>query len=317
MNNNRVVDAWLDWSQASSRHSVATTYQYRSIYVQLLDHLGATPLSGVTVEALEQFTRRPRRSGEAPSDATIRKETAAMRSLWKWMIQRGMVAQATPDLLDTPRVDNIRPKPVEAAEWQWLWRQPLSDEERVAYGLSMFTSLRREEVCRLTAPQFVSHPSRRIQGMWRKGGRTADHPWFFWTCFFAEKRSDLLPDPHLLFAALNRLREAARVPSVPLLAGWVSRGTSHIDVGRYNKQLHSRLRIHPHQLRHAFCTNALEAGAPLEQVSRAAGHADINTTMRYVRTLEEPWGALGVTALNPDEGEGLDIEPRKVTRWGR
>ena len=41
--------------------------------------------------------------------------------------------------------------------------------------------------------------------------------------------------------------------------------------------------IHPHDLRHAFVTLSLDAGASLRDVQDAAGHADPRTTWRYDR----------------------------------
>jgi integrase/recombinase XerD len=45
-------------------------------------------------------------------------------------------------------------------------------------------------------------------------------------------------------------------------------------------------RIHPHVLRHTFVTQLLEDGVPPHRVRQLAGHASLNTTMRYVRALE-------------------------------
>jgi integrase/recombinase XerD len=41
--------------------------------------------------------------------------------------------------------------------------------------------------------------------------------------------------------------------------------------------------IHPHDLRHAFVTLALDAGVPLRDVQDSAGHASADTTRRYDR----------------------------------
>lgn len=41
--------------------------------------------------------------------------------------------------------------------------------------------------------------------------------------------------------------------------------------------------LHPHALRAAFVTAALDAGVPIEEVATAAGHTHIATTLRYDR----------------------------------
>lgn len=41
--------------------------------------------------------------------------------------------------------------------------------------------------------------------------------------------------------------------------------------------------LHPHALRGAFVTNALDAGIPIDEVGAAAGHAHLSTTWRYDR----------------------------------
>ena len=42
--------------------------------------------------------------------------------------------------------------------------------------------------------------------------------------------------------------------------------------------------IHPHSFRHTFATEALGAGAALQDVQDALGHADPRTTRRYDRS---------------------------------
>lgn len=44
--------------------------------------------------------------------------------------------------------------------------------------------------------------------------------------------------------------------------------------------------FHPHALRHSFATEICRNGAPLEVAKEMLGHANIQTTMRYVHSLE-------------------------------
>jgi integrase/recombinase XerD len=46
-------------------------------------------------------------------------------------------------------------------------------------------------------------------------------------------------------------------------------------------------KIHPHSLRHWFCTNALEKGMLLHEIANQAGHANIQVTMRYTNPTKQ------------------------------
>ncbi|MBN9733632.1 MULTISPECIES: tyrosine-type recombinase/integrase [unclassified Pseudonocardia] len=63
-------------------------------------------------------------------------------------------------------------------------------------------------------------------------------------------------------------------------------------------------RIHPHTLRHAYVTLALEAGAPIQHVQADVGHASIATTRHYDRSLRSRSGSAA------DLVTGLVTDPR-------
>lgn len=46
-------------------------------------------------------------------------------------------------------------------------------------------------------------------------------------------------------------------------------------------------KIHPHSLRHWFCTNALESGMLLHEIANQVGHANIQITMRYTNPTKQ------------------------------
>jgi site-specific recombinase XerD len=67
--------------------------------------------------------------------------------------------------------------------------------------------------------------------------------------------------------------------------------------GRYEERLHRSVvnkmfkkyseTITPHQLRHFYCSNALEKNYSIHEVANQAGHSNIHTTMRYTNPARE------------------------------
>ena len=49
--------------------------------------------------------------------------------------------------------------------------------------------------------------------------------------------------------------------------------------------------ISPHQLRHTFCKNLIDAGVSLEKVATLAGHDNLETTRRYCTPSEQDLAA--------------------------
>ncbi len=67
--------------------------------------------------------------------------------------------------------------------------------------------------------------------------------------------------------------------AVPHLRG--TRQTPFLIVQKLGRAVLGR-NIHPHQLRHSFGSTLIEHGADPRSVQALMGHADIETTMRYV-----------------------------------
>ena len=70
-------------------------------------------------------------------------------------------------------------------------------------------------------------------------------------------------------------------------------------------------RVHPHALRHAYVTLALEAGAPIQHVQVDVGHASIATTRHYDRSLRNRDASAadlvtGLVTGSADGGEDRD-----------
>jgi len=69
---------------------------------------------------------------------------------------------------------------------------------------------------------------------------------------------------------------------------FISKKRPHMDrtvVNRIINQFSDK--ITPHQLRHFFCTNAIEKGFSIHEVANQAGHSNINTTLLYTNPDKE------------------------------
>ncbi|RKQ12142.1 tyrosine-type recombinase/integrase [Ureibacillus endophyticus] len=79
-------------------------------------------------------------------------------------------------------------------------------------------------------------------------------------------------------------RGKSKFPESPYLLVSQRAGKMHRDaVRRWLELTGKRLgfHIHPHKLRHTFCTRLLKNGVELSTVSKLAGHAGINMTVKY------------------------------------
>lgn len=94
--------------------------------------------------------------------------------------------------------------------------------------------------------------------------------------------------------ALPAPRGRTRGDGTPMIATRTGGRCSRVDLGAQLRRIAERAgpeldgvadRVHPHALRHAYVTIALENGAPIQHVQADVGHASIATTQHYDRGL--------------------------------
>lgn len=311
---------YLGWQRKRNR-SAETIYAYTDVLHKMVSWLGETPLATVPTRMLEAFIERPRarrRAGDGPkfgeaAPATRRRDITIIRSFFRYLIERGYIATNPALAMVPPQVRNVAPKAIDDDTWRAVWCHPrLDDTERFVFGMAFFCGLRRRELVDLNADHFAL-ADERLVGFTRKGGSESSFPYGSAVRLIAERLPRLVPEG--ADDALDRIRlYVMSRASMPYLLAWGDalgrdddprlRGRQRLD--RYpegwtppnvlNNRLRAVLRrsglphdaFSPHALRHSFVSNLLRVGVPLHVVSRLASHADIATTMRYVKTAEDP-----------------------------
>lgn len=294
-----------------------TLYEYDRALGKLIEHLGTLHVCEATTAHLRCLVLAPtlrgkRGAGVEPAPATKKRRVMELRTFYRWLHEEGYIATNPAARLHAPEVHNENPKPFPSDLWKELWASNLDDSDRVGFGLAMFCGLRRHEVTGLTARHFVDVPRPIIANFKRKGGARRNLPYISCVRFFAERRPELIGgDPRTFLDPLERLR-AARAGK-PALLDWQDtldrrwpirqkheRPEGHIDPQTFGRHLERALVAigkprragSPHMMRHAFCTNLLDAGVPLLDVSRLAGHSSVVVTQRYLATSEDPLAKL-------------------------
>lgn len=310
--NDQQITDFTHWISSTARRSRTTTVKYAYTLSAFAEWLDSKPCTAVTTKDLERFVcERPRtktRTGEL-STTTVKREMSELRTFYKWLLRERRISSNPAEDLIVPSPAETEPYPCDDARWQELWFSGhLKDADRVALGLAMFCGLRRAEVTGLRPTQVKPDV---LVGVKRKGGDRAGIKYRSNVVFWAQRRPDLIGNAdELFFGPLDRLR-TARAGEEWLLPWRDERNVHRIqnqvlaDDGGVNPNLFNRRieklladlgmpagSVRPHALRHAFCTNLIKEGVALPVVSRLAGHSNVNITMRYVRTSEDPLGDL-------------------------
>jgi len=312
---------FLEWQRKRNR-ARETLFIYTDVLTKLLAWLGETPLATASTRTLEGFVDRPRKrrrphhaSGQLieGSPATRRRDITIIRSFYKYLTERGYLAVNPALLLVPPEVHNVAPRAIEDDTWRAVWCHPsLDSTERLVLGLGFFCGLRRQELVDL-APAHFDLDGERLVSFTRKGGDESSFPYGSAVRLLAERLPQLVPEGAEV--ALSRVLDHVETRGLkPYVLAWGDalgsdteprlHGGPRLDryptgwtpPGQVNKHLRRILKrcglpesaFSPHALRHSFVTNLLRADVPLHIVSRMASHADIATTMRYVKTAEDP-----------------------------
>jgi integrase/recombinase XerC len=224
------------------------------------------------------------------SKTSVARALAAVRSLYRWLAQEGVVEQNPAKLVSTPRLPKKLPRVPTIEEMNSMLdgKMPevasFPERDRLMFELLYGCGIRNSELVGINLDDIsLSNEAILIRG---KG-----------------KKQRLVPFGGSALAALSvylpwRLQLVATLKSLPKTPTQ-SKGTSALlinqrggrlttrSVGRIIKRIATAKGlspdVHPHTLRHAFGTHMLEEGADLRAIQELLGHERLATTQRYTQ----------------------------------
>jgi len=215
------------------------------------------------------------------SKTSVARALAAVRSLYRWLAQEGVVEQNPAKLVSTPRLPVKLPRVPTIEELNSVLdgKMPevasFPERDRLLFELLYGCGIRNSELVGINLEDIrVTNEAILIRG---KGKKERYVP------FGESVRSALaayLPWRQQLLATLKRGTPA-------LLINQRGGRLTTRSVGRIVKRIAVAKGlspdVHPHTLRHAFGTHMLEEGADLRAIQELLGHERLATTQRYTQ----------------------------------
>jgi len=215
------------------------------------------------------------------SKTSVARALAAVRSLYRWLAQEGVVEQNPAKLVATPRLPKKLPRvpTIEEVNSVLDGRMPevasFPERDRLLLELLYGCGIRNSELVGINLDDIrLSAEAILIRGKGKKeryvpfGGSAS------------AALTNYLPWRQQLLATLKRTTPA-------LLINQRGGRLTTRSVGRIVKQIAVAKGlspdVHPHTLRHAFCTHMLEEGADLRAIQELLGHERLATTQRYTQ----------------------------------
>jgi integrase/recombinase XerC len=222
------------------------------------------------------------------SKTSVARALAAVRSLYRWLAQEGVVEQNPAKLVSTPRLPKKLPRVPTIEEMNFVLdgKMPevasFPERDRLMFELLYGCGIRNSELVGINLDDIsLSNEAILIRG---KGKKERYVP-FGGSALAALAK--YLPWRQQLLATL---KSAPKIPAKGMPALLVNQRGGRLttrSVGRIVKRIAVAKGmspdVHPHTLRHAFGTHMLEEGADLRAIQELLGHERLATTQRYTQ----------------------------------
>lgn len=270
---------WLAVSQGLAPGTVAAYTADARSFLASLAAAGRSPAQATVGDVAQWQTARKLAGAEA---RTLAKANSALRSLFRFLADEGIVAANPARLLEAPRVPMRIPRCLAPGEVDRLLgccdhSDPVGVRDAALFELVYSCGLRATEAVDLTAERIsLAEGVVRVMG---KGARERLVP-------MGERAKTALA--RYLAEARPLLARAGR-PTDALFLGRLGRKLSRKTVWRAFKRLAALAGLEGkvHTLRHSFATHLLSGGADLRSVQELLGHADIATTQIYTHVSQD------------------------------
>ena len=220
------------------------------------------------------------------SKTSVARALAAVRSLFRWLAQEGVVEQNPAKLVSTPRLPKKLPRVPTIEEMNGVLdgKMPeiasFPERDRLLFELLYGCGIRNSELVGINLDDIsLSNEAILIRG---KGKKERYVP-FGGSALAA--LSIYLPWRGRLLATLKTPISIKGTPA--LLVNQRGGRLTTRSVGRIVKRIAVAKglspEVHPHTLRHAFGTHMLEEGADLRAIQELLGHERLATTQRYTQ----------------------------------
>ena len=215
------------------------------------------------------------------SKASVARTLAAVRSLYRWLAQEGVVEQNPAKLVSTPRLPKKLPRvpTIEEVNSVLDGKMPevasFPERDRLMLELLYGCGIRNSELVGINLEDIrISNEAILIRG---KGKKERYVP-------FGGSASAALA---VYLPWRQKLLVTRKKTNSALLVNQRGGRLTTRSVGRIVKRIAVAQGlspdVHPHTLRHAFGTHMLEEGADLRAIQELLGHERLATTQRYTQ----------------------------------
>ena len=207
---------------------------------------------------------------------------AAMRGLFRHLVETGEVVQDPTLELESPKLLRALPRYLTLAEVDSLLEapdttKPLGLRDRAMIETMYATGVRVSELVGLPLGGLRLDPG--FVRVWGKGGKERIVPLGSQACAWVARYLDEVR-PRLDTRRADALFLTRRGEGMSRVAFWQI-------VKRHGRSAGITATLSPHVLRHSFATHLLEHGADLRAVQAMLGHASISTTEIYTHVTRE------------------------------